>query len=52
MYLVPATLLVAILALLIPGLQRFLQNALKRRPAFLFVIPALLSACSWQRLHN
>ena len=44
MYLVPATLLAAILALLIPGLQRFLQNALKQRPAFLFVIPALLSA--------
>jgi uncharacterized protein len=43
-YLIPATLLAAILALLIPGLQRFLQNALKQRPPLLFVIPALLSS--------
>ncbi len=41
---VPALLLAAILALLLPSLQRFLQNGLKQRPALLFVIPALLSA--------
>jgi uncharacterized protein len=40
----PAFLLAAILALLLPSLQRLLQNALKQRPALLFVIPALLSA--------
>ena len=44
MYLVPAILLAAILALLSPGVQRILENALKQRPALLFAIPALLSA--------
>lgn len=44
MYLVPAILLAAILALLLPAVQRVLQNGLKQRPALLFVIPALLSA--------
>jgi hypothetical protein len=44
MYLVPAILLAAILALLLPGLQRILQDTLKQKPALLFVIPALLSA--------
>ncbi len=44
MYLVPAILLAAILALLAPGVQRILENALKQRPALLFAIPAVLSA--------
>jgi membrane protease YdiL (CAAX protease family) len=44
MYLVPGILLAAILALLAPPLQRFFQDALKHRPALLFVVPALLSA--------
>ena len=44
MYLVPAILLSAILALLLPGVQRFLRNGLKRRPPLLFAIPVLLSA--------
>ena len=44
MYLVPAILLAAILALLLPAVQRVLQNGLRQRPALLFVIPALLSA--------
>jgi len=42
--LVPASLLVVILVLLLPRVQRQLQNALKRRPALLFLIPALLSS--------
>jgi membrane protease YdiL (CAAX protease family) len=44
MYLVPVILLAGILALLVPELQRFLQNVLKQRPTLLFAIPALLSA--------
>jgi uncharacterized protein len=44
MYLFPAILLAAILALLCGSLQRFLQNTLKHRPALLFAFPALLSA--------
>jgi membrane protease YdiL (CAAX protease family) len=44
MYLIPAVFLLGILALLAPGVQRFLQDALKRRPALLFAIPATLSA--------
>jgi uncharacterized protein len=44
MYLVPAILLAAILALLLPAVQRSLQNGLKHNPKFLFIIPALLSA--------
>lgn len=44
MYLFPAIFLAAIFALLCGSLQRFLQNALKHRPALLFAFPALLSA--------
>src|ERR1700722_9951654 len=44
MYLVPAILLATILALLLPAVQRVLQNGLKYKPPLLFVIPALLSA--------
>lgn len=44
MYLFPGILLAAILALLCGSLQRFLQNALRHRPALLFVFPVLLSA--------
>jgi CAAX protease family protein len=44
MYLVPGVFLAGILALLVPGIQQFLQNALKHRPPLLFAIPALLSA--------
>jgi membrane protease YdiL (CAAX protease family) len=44
MYFIPAALLLGILALLIPGVQRFFQDALKQRPALLFAIPATLSA--------
>src|SRR5271170_2684905 len=44
MYLIPAILLFGILVLLAPGLQRFLQDALTRRPALLFVAPVVLSA--------
>jgi uncharacterized protein len=44
MYVAPAIFLTAILALLAPSVQRTLQNALKQRPALLFVIPLLLSA--------
>jgi membrane protease YdiL (CAAX protease family) len=43
-YLVPAILLTAILALLCQSIQRVLQNALKRQPSLLFAIPAVLSA--------
>lgn len=41
---VPVVLLAAILVLLCVSVQRVLQNVLKRRPALLFAIPALLSA--------
>lgn len=44
MYLFPAILLAAILALLYGSLQRFLQDALKHRRALLFLFPGLLSA--------
>ncbi len=44
MYLIPAAFLLGILALLMPRVQRFLQAALKQRPALLFAIPAMLSA--------
>jgi hypothetical protein len=36
--------LALILTLLVPGVQRFVQNALKQRPALLFLVPLLLSA--------
>jgi membrane protease YdiL (CAAX protease family) len=42
--LAPSVLLLLILALLVPSVQRFLQNILTQRPASLFAIPALLSA--------
>src|SRR5579862_1602795 len=44
MYVIPAVFLLGMLALLAPDVQRFLQNALKHRPALLFVIPIVLSA--------
>ena len=44
MYVAPAILLAGILALLASGLQRFLQDALKQRPALLFALPVILSA--------
>jgi membrane protease YdiL (CAAX protease family) len=43
MILFPAIFLAAILALLCASIQRFLQSALKQRPALLFTIPLLLS---------
>ena len=43
MYPVLAIFLIAILALLVPGVQRLLQDALKRQPAFLFATSLLLS---------
>lgn len=44
MNLVPGVLLAAILALLCPSVQRFFQDAFRRRPALLFTLPVLLSA--------
>lgn len=44
MYVIPAVFLLGMLALLAPGAQRGFQNALKHRPALLFVIPIALSA--------
>jgi uncharacterized protein len=44
MYLVPAIFLTGILALLVPGFQRFLENAVKQQPALLFALPLILSA--------
>jgi CAAX protease family protein len=44
MYLVPAILLLGILVILAPRVQRSLQSALQWRPALLFVIPVVLSA--------
>ena len=44
MFLIPAVFLLGILVLLMPGVQRFLQDALKQWPALLFTIPAMLSA--------
>jgi membrane protease YdiL (CAAX protease family) len=43
-YLVPAILLTAILALLCTSIQRSLQTALKQSPSLLFAVPLLLSA--------
>lgn len=43
MYLAPAILLGGIFAPLLPGIQRGLQDALKQRPALLFLIPAALA---------
>jgi len=43
MYVFPAIFLLAILALLAPGVQRPIQDALKQRPALLFLFPVLLS---------
>jgi hypothetical protein len=44
MLLVPAIFLAGILVLLLPVVQRKLQEALKQRPKLLFLVPALLSA--------